>query len=147
MKWKAYQNYVMRYPKTSYDFRLLHQLTSMYHQQLKKNLSIPYFLLQTLREMSAKVQRGKKEALTNHGILKLIISDALERHFPKVSWEEFIAMSDEEFSAIEEEAREVIHVKDSSKKQKKKRKKEHLERKRLKRGEKWRRQTRKCQPP
>jgi hypothetical protein len=44
----------------SYHFILLHQLRHLPNQELLMNLSIPYFLLQSLKEMSLKVQRGKQ---------------------------------------------------------------------------------------
>ena len=41
-------------------------------------LSIPYYFLQSLREMSSKVQVGKVDALAHHGIIKIIVNDTLD---------------------------------------------------------------------
>ena len=58
----------------AYRFRILHHLMHFPNQEASKNLSIPYFLLQSLKEMSLKVKKGKNELLAQHGIIKLIVS-------------------------------------------------------------------------
>jgi hypothetical protein len=55
-------------------------------------LSIPYFLLQSLKEMSLKVQKGKHEFLAHHGLIKLIVSDSLRSLKHIILWEDFINM-------------------------------------------------------
>ena len=63
----------------AYHFRFLHQLKNFLHEKPEENISIPYFLLQSLREMRTKVKKGKEEELFHHGLIKLIICDALTR--------------------------------------------------------------------
>jgi hypothetical protein len=37
--------------------------------------------------MSIKVKKGKEEALSHHGLIKLLVCEALERKFVRVPWE------------------------------------------------------------
>ena len=62
----------------AYNFIFLHHLRHLFHQNPKQNLSIPFFLLQSLREMSTKVKRGKNESLEHHGLIKIVVCDSLE---------------------------------------------------------------------
>jgi hypothetical protein len=64
----------------AYHFILLHQLRHLFHQNPEENLRIPYFLLQSLREMSEKVQKGKKDALAHHGLINIIVCEALGKY-------------------------------------------------------------------
>ena len=62
----------------AYNFIFLHHLRHLFHQNPKQNLSIPFFLLQSLREMSTKVNRGKNEALEHHGLINIVFCDSLK---------------------------------------------------------------------
>jgi hypothetical protein len=95
----------------SYHFRLLHQLRHLSNQEPHKNLSIPYFLLQSLKEMSLKVQKGKQDFLAHHGLIKLIVSDALRSLKHNILWEYFINMDLQAF----EEAQETMSEEDRKK--------------------------------
>ena len=44
------------------------------HQRLK----IPYFLMQSLREPKNKVKEGNSQQLIHHGLIRILIEDALE---------------------------------------------------------------------
>jgi hypothetical protein len=92
----------------AYHFRLLHQLRHLSHQKLKEILIIPYFLLQSLKEMSTKVKGGKKEALAHHGLIKLIVYEALGNLKHKVSWEYFVDMERKAFLEAQEAMKEQI---------------------------------------
>jgi len=62
----------------AYNFIFLHHLIHLFHQNPKQNLSIPFFLLQSMGEMRTKVKRGKNESLEHHGLIKLVVCDSLE---------------------------------------------------------------------
>ena len=76
----------------AYNFIFLHHLRHLFHQNTKQNLSIPFFLLESLREMRRKVNRGKNEVLEHDGLIKIIVCEALENISVKVSWEQFLDM-------------------------------------------------------
>jgi hypothetical protein len=95
----------------AYHFRLLHQLRHLSNQEPHKNLSIPYFLLQSLKEMSLKVKKGKQEFLAHHGLIKLIVSYSLRSLKHKILWEDFINMDLQAF----EEAHAAMSEEDKKK--------------------------------
>jgi hypothetical protein len=51
--------------------------------------------------MSLKVQRGKQEFLAHHGLIKLIVSDALRSLRNKILWEYFINMDKQSFEEVQ----------------------------------------------
>jgi len=57
----------------AYHFRVLYLLRHFPNQEPDISLSLPYFLLQSLKEMSTKVKNGKKEFMAHHGLIKLIV--------------------------------------------------------------------------
>lgn len=59
-----------------YQFRLLHELTFGDDLPTNQRLNVPYFLLQSIIDMSQKVQEGKHHKLAHHGLIKLIMEDA-----------------------------------------------------------------------
>jgi hypothetical protein len=61
----------------AYHFRLIHQLRHCYNQEPTNNLSLPYFLLLSLKEMSTKVKKGKHEFLAYHGLINFMVLDVL----------------------------------------------------------------------
>jgi hypothetical protein len=63
----------------SYHSKFLYQLRYYSHQNPEEKLSVPHLFLQSLREMSAKVQEGKTPDLSHHGLVKLLVCDALNR--------------------------------------------------------------------
>jgi len=48
------------------------------HLLANELLSIPFFLLQSLNEMSAKVKEGKHNYLSHHILVKLYVTDELK---------------------------------------------------------------------
>ena len=60
--------------------------------QLKK-LSIPYFLLQSLIECSTKLNVVVPDQLAHHGLIKLLVEDALHTYTIPIAWEIFRNMS------------------------------------------------------
>jgi hypothetical protein len=61
----------------AYHFRLLHWLRHIPNNEPQQSLSIPYFLLQSLKEMSLKVYKGKHEFVAHRGLIKSIFSYSL----------------------------------------------------------------------
>ena len=59
-------------------------------------LSIPYFLLQSLVDTSIKVQEGNHQQLAHHGLIRIIIEDALHNLRNPIQWEIFKDMQTEE---------------------------------------------------
>jgi hypothetical protein len=70
----------------------LHMLIHFFHQKSEENFNIPYFVLVSIREMSENVQKGKKDALAPHGLIKIIVCEALQNLNVKVSWEQCVDM-------------------------------------------------------
>lgn len=60
-----------------YHFRLLHELRFGRETPPHNRLSVPFFLLHPIINMSIKVQEGKHQQLAHHGLIKLILEDAL----------------------------------------------------------------------
>ncbi len=58
-----------------------------------KKLSIPYFLLQSLIECGTKLNEGIPNHLAHHGLIKLLVEDALHTYIVPISWEIFWNMS------------------------------------------------------
>jgi len=61
----------------AYHFRLLYERRFKANFPLSQRLNVPYFLLQSIKEMSQKVREGKQQHLGCHGLIKLIVVDAL----------------------------------------------------------------------
>jgi hypothetical protein len=84
--------------------------------------------------MSLKVQRGKQEFLAHHGLIKMIVSDALRSLRHIILWEYFINMDRQAFEEVQEamseeekkkgeEPKRVTRPKKSRQQKKKKKKK------------------------
>ena len=58
-----------------------------------KKLSLPYFLLQSLIECSTKLNAGIPDQLAHHGLIKLLVEDALHTYTIPIAWDIFINMS------------------------------------------------------
>lgn len=77
-----YITYEIRYTMSyAYHFKSLNQLRNQPHQKPKENLSVSYFFLQSLGEMSEKFQARNIETVALPGIVKLLVCDVLSRHF------------------------------------------------------------------
>jgi len=60
-----------------YHFRLLTKLRHKMDLPIEQKLSIPYFLLQSLMECGTKMKEGTPDQLAHHGLIKLLVEDAL----------------------------------------------------------------------
>ena len=61
-----------------------------------QNISIPYFLLQSLIDSSTKVQEGNSQQLAHHGVIKMLVEEALHTLTIPIAWEVFINMTTED---------------------------------------------------
>lgn len=102
-----------------YHCRLLQELIFGEDTPPKNILSIPYFILQLMIDMSIKVQEGKNKKLAHHGLIKLILEDAQQNLRLPITWKTFRDMQvGREIQALEyEKAPMLVRGK---KKQKKK---------------------------
>ena len=76
-----------------YHFRLLNELRHGMDLPPEQKLSIPYFLLQSLIECGTKSNEGILDQLAHHGLIKLLVEDALHTYTVPISWEIFRNMS------------------------------------------------------
>jgi len=58
-----------------------------------RKLSIPYFLLQSLIECGTKLNAGVPDQLAHHGLIKLLVENALHTYTIPIAWEIFRNMS------------------------------------------------------
>ena len=72
-----------------YHFRLLTELRHRSELPVEKKLSIPYFLLQSLIECATKLKDGIPDQVAHHGLIKLLVEDALHSYKVPLSWESF----------------------------------------------------------
>ena len=62
-----------------------------------KKLNIPYFLLHYLIESSIKVQAGNSEKLAHHGLIKILVEEALHTFTLPIAWEIFRNMTTKDY--------------------------------------------------
>jgi len=72
-----------------YHFKLLQELRFGADIPPQNRLSIPYFLLQSVIDISIKVQEGKHQHLAHHGLIKLILEYALQNLRLPITWTTF----------------------------------------------------------
>ena len=73
----------------AYHFRLLTELRHRIDLPVEKKLSIPYYLLQSLMECATKLREGIPDQIAHHGLIKLLVEDALHSYKVPLSWESF----------------------------------------------------------
>ena len=73
----------------AYHFRLLNELRHQIDLPATQRLSIPYFLLQSLMECSTKLKDGIPDQVAHHGLVKLLVEDALHSYKVPLAWESF----------------------------------------------------------
>ena len=61
-----------------------------------RKFSLPYFLLQSLIECGTKLNVGIPDQLAHHGLIKLLVEDALNTYTIPIAWEIFRNMSRED---------------------------------------------------
>ena len=76
-----------------YHFRLLHELRYGMDLPAARKLSLPYFLLQSLIEFGTNLNVGVPDQLAHHGLIKLLVQDALHTYTIPIAWEIFRNMS------------------------------------------------------
>lgn len=87
-----------------YHFRLLTELRHHMDLPSEQKLSIPYFLLQSMTECATKLREGTPDQLAHHGLIKLLVEDALHTFTVPLSWEIFRNMSkDDDIRVLAEE--------------------------------------------
>ena len=84
----------MWYIITSLDYFM--NSSSMQNFLLVKD-NVPYFLLQSIREMSKKLRAGNHQHLGHHCLIKMIVVDALRNLRIPILWSKFIDMDRETF--------------------------------------------------
>lgn len=78
-----------------YQFRLLPKLRFGEEITIDERLSVPCFLMQSIIDMSLKVQEGKHQQLAHHGLIKLILEDSLSHLRIPIQLSTFIDMGKE----------------------------------------------------
>jgi len=87
-----------------YHFRLLTELRHKMDFPSEQKLSIPYFLLQSLIECGTKLKDGTPDQLAHHGLIKLLVEDALHTYTIPISWDIFRNMTkDDDIQTLAEE--------------------------------------------
>lgn len=76
-----------------YHFHLLTELRHKMDFPTEKKLRIPYFLLHLLIECRKKLKEGTLDQLAHHGLIKLLVEDALHTHTIPLSCDIFCNMS------------------------------------------------------
>ena len=84
----------------------------------ERKLSIPYFLLQSMTECATKLREGTPDQVAHHGLIKLLVEDALHTYKVPLSWEAFwnlakdgdIKMLTEELTSSSSEEKEPIQT-------------------------------------
>lgn len=79
-----------------YHFRLFHEVRHGMDLPAPQKLSIPYFLLQSLIESNIKLKAGGPDQLAHHGLIKLLVEDALHTFRIPIAWEIFRNMTKED---------------------------------------------------
>lgn len=96
-----------------YQFRLLEELRFGVETYPHHRLSIPYFLLQSLIYTSIKVQEGNPQQLAHHGLIRIIIEDALHNLIIPIQWDIFRDMqTDEDIKALTYDISPIVSEKD-----------------------------------
>jgi len=80
-----------------YQFRFLHDLRFRARVPINQRMNVPYFLLQSIIDMSEKVKEGKHKLLAHHGLIKLTMEDALSQMRIPILWSTFRYMDRESF--------------------------------------------------
>ena len=66
-----------------------------------QKLSIPYFLLQFLIDSNTKVQEGNSQQLAHHGLIKILVEEALHTLTLPIAWDVFRNMiAEDEIKAL-----------------------------------------------
>ena len=85
----------------------------------ENKFSIPYFLLQSMTECATKLKEDTPDQVAHHGLIKLLVEDALHTYTVPLSWEAFrnltkdgdIKMLTEELTTSNSEEKEPVQTK------------------------------------
>ena len=72
-----------------YHFKILEELIFRVQTPPHQRLSIPYFLMQSLIDSSIKVKEGNSQQLAHHGLIRILIEDALQNLRTPITWSVF----------------------------------------------------------
>lgn len=61
----------------TYDFRLLYELIFQTGLPISSRITIPHFVFQSIVGMIQRMREGKPQYIAHHGIIKIIVMDAL----------------------------------------------------------------------
>ena len=119
----------------AYHFRLLTELRPRINLPVEQKLSIPHFLLQSLIECATKLKDGVPDQVAHHGLIKLLVEDALHSYKVPLSWESFrnltrdgdIKMLVEDSGSSSSEDKEAVVEEKREAGQKKEQKRKHEE--------------------
>lgn len=68
---------------------MLEELRFWVETPVHQRLSIPYFLMQSLIDSSNKVKEGNSQKLSHHGLIRILIEDALQNLRIPITWSVF----------------------------------------------------------
>jgi len=84
-----------------YHFRILKELRFGLETCPHQRLNIPYFLLQSLINSSIKVKEENSQQLVHHGLIRILIEDALQNLKTAITWSVFRDMpADDDIKAL-----------------------------------------------
>ena len=69
---------------------MLEELRFGVETPFNQRLSIPYFLMQSLIDSNNKVKEGSSQQLAQHGLIMILIEDALQNLRIPITWSVFI---------------------------------------------------------
>ena len=72
-----------------YHFRILEELRFGIETPVHQRLNIPYFLMQSLIDSSNKVKEWNSKQLAHHGLIRILIEDALQNLRIPMAWSIF----------------------------------------------------------
>ena len=85
-----YISYEGRYSVVyGYHFRMLEQQRFGVETPVHQRLSIPYFLMQSLIDSNKKVKEWNSQQLAHHGLIRILIEDALQNLRIPIKWSVF----------------------------------------------------------
>lgn len=69
-----------------YHFRMIKELIFGVETPVHQRFSIPYFLMQSLMDSSNKVKKGNSQPLAHHGLIRILIENALLNPSIPITW-------------------------------------------------------------
>jgi len=68
---------------------MLEELRFGIETPVHQRLNIPYFLMQSLIDSNNKVKEGNSQQLVHHGLIRILIKDALQSLTIPITWSVF----------------------------------------------------------